>query len=242
MSQPKRECIFCGAEPEEPEHAIPKWIPRYLKQTHFVLSHVQARNVTVRSKVPFAEYKARIICAGCNRHFGKLEEAVRPILIPALDGQRKSYDAGQQEILARWALKTTAALLGVERKWRAVPKPQRVALRTNGTVPLSCFVGIGKYTGGGVRIFSGRLRLIPGRGVQSDKTLSAYHAVTAFGQVVLKVFGVLRPPPEDTFRIPVGRLCRIWPPRDPVVEWPPLWGLDDDGIDDLAVFNPFIRR
>lgn len=41
---------------------------------------------------------------------------------------------------------------------------------------------------------------------------------------------------------PVGRLNRIWPPQHEVARWPPLWGLDDDGIDHLKDFNPFIRR
>jgi hypothetical protein len=237
-----RLCIFCGAPAEEPEPAIAAWIPRYLKQKHLILLHAQANNVTYREKIPFANYKARIICIRCNRHFAKLEDAVRPLLVPMLDGVSRSYDRSEQDLIVRWAFKTTCALLGVERKPRAVPQSQRRMLRSRGVVPQSTFVGLGRYSGGGVRIFAGRLKLVPGRGVPEDKVLSVYHSVTAFGQFVCKVFGVLKAPPEDTFRIPVGRLHRFWPPRDDLITWPPLWGLDDDEVDELAVFNPFIRR
>jgi hypothetical protein len=136
-----RICIFCGAAAEEPEHAIPAWIPRYLKQKNLVLLHAQANNVTHREKLPFAEYKARMVCARCNRHFGKLEDTVRPLLLPMLDGISRAYDQKEQELIARWAFKTTCALLGVERKRRAVPQSQRRALRFCGLVPPSTFVG-----------------------------------------------------------------------------------------------------
>lgn len=237
-----RLCIFCDDEATEYDHAIPAWIPRYLKQTHLILDHVQADNVVRREKLPFADYKAKIICGPCNRHFGLLEERVKPLVVPMLDGVPIKHDVEGQAVLAEWAFKMTCALLGVERKRRSVPKVQRIALRKRGVVPPSTFVGVGKYTSGGIRIFAGRMRLIPGRGVPTDKILSVYHSVTAFGHVVFKVFGVLKPPPEDTFRVPVGRLYRVWPPRDEVIRWPPLWGLDDGGIDELADFNPFIRR
>ena len=243
-----RTCIFCRNPVSKGgrEHVIPGWIPEHLGQTHLALEHVQRHNVTKREKVPFADYAANIYCggnSGCNQYFGRtLEGPTKQILTPAIDGERVRYNADEQALLARWAFKTTCALLGAERKRRAVPQADRYRFRKDGTVPMSCFVGIGRYSGGGVRIFAGRLRLIPGRGVATDPIVSVYHSIVAVGQVVFKVFGVLKPPPEDTFRIPVGRLHRVWPPRDDVVEWPPLWSLDDDGIDELALFNPFIRR
>lgn len=237
-----RTCIFCPAQAQELDHAIPAWIPRYLNQTHLVLDHAQANNVTKRDKIPFASYKARIICDPCNRHFGLLEDRAKPLVTPMLDGAPIDHGEAAQAILAEWAFKMTCALLGVERKRRAVPQTQRFALRQRGIIPASTYIAVGKYTGGGIRIFAGRQRLIAGRGIPTDKTLSAYHAIAAFGQVVFKVFGVLKPPPEDTFRIPVGRLYRVWPPRDELIRWPPLWEIDDDGIDDLALFNPLVRR
>jgi hypothetical protein len=64
----------------------------------------------------------------------------------------------------------------------------------------------------------------------------------AFGQVVLRVYGVVNPESGDTFRIPVGRLFQFWPPQRSVIEWPPLWAFDDEGIDELARYNHYIRR
>jgi hypothetical protein len=236
-----RLCIFCGSPADEQEHAIPVWVPRYLNQAGAILDHTVAKNVTRRKESVFSDYKARIICKPCNRHFGKLEEQVRPLLIPLLDGIPTSFGQQDQELLARWAFKTTCALLGVERKRRAVPQRQRYALRQRGEIPASTFIGVGRYEGAGARIRAGRVRFTRSRDTDIDKDLSVYQSIIALGHVFFEVFGLVKSPPKYTFRVPVGVLYHIWPPRHDTIAWPPLWSLDDDGLAELGVFNPFVR-
>jgi hypothetical protein len=55
-------CFYCGAPATSREHAIPRWIPRHLRQTHLALPHVQAHNVVRRNMVAFADYVGYILC------------------------------------------------------------------------------------------------------------------------------------------------------------------------------------
>lgn len=238
-----RDCIYCGAVATSLEHAIPEWIPRYLGQQDYLIPQVQAKNVTRRKHVPFGDYKARILCHECNvERLGPREHAVRPLLTALLDGEAVALDAEEQRLLARWCAKTACNVMAVERKRRFVLKSHRRAVIANEDPPEEIFVGLGRYTASGVRIFAGRRRLTPGRGIATDPIINGYHVVLAFGQLVIKVFGVHNPQPGDVFRIPVGELTQVWPRRDDPARWPPLWGLDDRGIDRLFAFNPYIRR
>jgi hypothetical protein len=138
--------------------------------------------------------------------------------------------------------KVACNLLAIERHRRSVPKSHRTHLLDGATPHKDCFVGYGRYTSGGVRIFAGRARLIPNRGIATDKVVFGYHSTVAFGEVVLRVFGIVNPEKGDSFRVPPGRLFRVWPPERSLIKWRRCGGLDDRGIDQLATYNHYIRR
>lgn len=237
-------CFYCGCPATSREHAIPKWIPKHLKQTHLTLEHVQAHHVVRRKMIAFADYAGYILCEKCNHHaLRPRENDVKPLLIPIMDGEDpRAFEANEQEILAGWGAKVAYNLLAIERKRRGVPKAHRTYLLRHATPVRNCLVAYGRYSAGGVRIFAGRARLTPHRGVPTDKIVFVHHATVAFGQVALRVYGIVNPQEGDRFRLPVGKLIQVWPPRDATAHWPPLWTLDDRGIDELARYNHYIRR
>src|SRR6266511_4904876 len=150
-------CFYCGAPATSREHAIPKWIARHLKQTHLALEHVQAHNVIQREMIAFADYAGYILCDDCNHHLLRPHEnAVKPLLIPLIDGARPTFNEKDQAILAGWGAKVACNLLAIERKRRGVPKRHRTHLLKYAVPHEDCFVGYGRYSAGGVRIFAGR--------------------------------------------------------------------------------------
>ena len=55
-----------------------------------------------RHPISFRSYRKRIFCKPCNAHFGKLEEAVAPLIVPMATGQTLSLEADNCALLALW--------------------------------------------------------------------------------------------------------------------------------------------
>lgn len=152
-----------------------------------------------------------------------------------IGGERTILDVEKQRILAAWGEKTAYSLIAAEKPLLGDPVPQ--ALRTHlygtGEPADSVWVAYGRCSGP-ASLFTSYLPLED----PPDVKRFTYNAVAAFGQVVLKVFGVVEPSPEDTFGVPVGRLEQVWPKRRELIDWPPLITFDRSGYEDLNHFVP----
>jgi hypothetical protein len=63
--------------------------------------------------------------------------------------------------------------------------------------------------------------------------VNGYAALAVLGQLVVKIFGVRRPPSQSRFRAPAGRLVEVWPAPSEPVAWPALWSLDEVDVGDV---------
>lgn len=101
---PKRgpqACLFCDAPANSKEHVIPEWISKRLGVKDFLYpdravspAHVRPR----KQPISFASFRARIFCGDCNEHFGRLEGAVIPLLVPMARGVVLSLDRDTQTL------------------------------------------------------------------------------------------------------------------------------------------------
>lgn len=91
-------CIFCGAEPENKnkEHVIPQWLSKHTGRFNAVCKF---NKETTTAQIPFSTLTFPA-CTKCNEAFGKLEAAVKPILLGLMNGERLS--AEQISLLLDW--------------------------------------------------------------------------------------------------------------------------------------------
>jgi len=239
--RPYPRCIFCSQPADSREHALPRWIAKRVSpDTNIFLETAETFGPVEMRRQPISlkNHRARILCGGCNRHFKALEDAAISILEPMIEGKRTIINVDAQRILACWGAKTAYALLAAAKPQLGDPVPQllRDFLRKHGQPAPWVYVAYGR--GDGVaRITVSYLPLEDSDGNQRF----AYNTVATFGQVALKVFGVVTPADEDAFGVPVGRLEQIWPTRAAIVDWPPRIPLvGESDYRDLVLFVPLL--
>lgn len=98
-------CIFCGNTPQDKnkEHVLPQWLSKHTERFHKVcsLGSITDANITF-SALTFPA------CTACNDKFGKLEAAVKPILLDLMDS--KPLNAEQVNMLLDWFDKVRVGL------------------------------------------------------------------------------------------------------------------------------------
>ena len=191
-----------------------------------------------RAELDVGEYSARSLCGPCAKKFGQLDERARLLLAPMIASRRRDYDAQEQRALAAWGARQAYAVLAVEGKGEGVPPWHRDALRRRGEPHEDVFVGYGRYRKDHVGVLAARL-LVPLGETRED--IEAYSVLCIFGRMALKVFGVHRRPESTRVKPPEGEIVRVWPSHREVVDWPPLWSLDESTLDQAFLYEPFYR-
>lgn len=194
----------------------------------------------VRWKQPVVatSYAAKMACQGCGGRLSRIERKVRPLLIRLVRGEALALSTTQQHSLAAWSAGHAYLVLALEGRAAGLPKHHRrtlcQALRPHNDV----FVGLGRWQGSALLFVAARLRLRVESEQAAARTVNGYAALAVLGQCVVKVFGVRRRPSESRFRAPAGRLVEVWPaPSEPAAAWPPLWSLDEVGVEEAFSFN-----
>ena len=191
-----------------------------------------------RAELTLGDYAARSLCAACAKAMQALDERARLLLAPMIGSKRREYDADEQRVLAAWGARQAYAVLVVEGKGDGVPPWHRQTLRERGTPHEDVFVGYGRYRKDHVGALAARL-LVPLGDDRSD--IEAYSVLCVFGRMALKVFGIHRRPASTRVKPPEGEIVRMWPSHREVVDWPPLWALDESTLDQAFLYEPFYR-
>lgn len=91
-------CIFCGNKPQNKnkEHVIPQWLSKHTDRFHTIC---EMSETTTTAKIPFCALTFPA-CTACNEKFGKLEAAVKPILLDLMES--KPLNAEQISLLMDW--------------------------------------------------------------------------------------------------------------------------------------------
>ena len=246
----RRKCIFCGKFQVSREHVLPAWLkelfPRDEHSTH-TFGTINPSSIIgipriVQRKRPghSGTAKVRVVCESCNSGWlSRLEEDVKPILIPLINGKRCGLPLDMQKTLATWAAKTAMTAEQARPRERGISQAERSWLKEHLIPPSYWSVWLAGYDGEswcdlGMTQQRGRLQESP---ISSPKVESHYiHATTlGIGRVVFLVVGTMwKPAPEVFSRFDGKGLFRIWPSLPRSILWPPNDILGDPQVNALA--------
>jgi hypothetical protein len=209
-------CLCCDDPANSAEHVIPEWVSKQLgvRDVAYMVEETDERAWRRKQPISFASYKARILCKSCNQHFGLLEEAVIPLLVPMARGMPVSLGVESRALLALWAAKTGLMLSAAEPELRGtIPRAHGQAIRS-GVVPPGVWVGIFEWAGG-VSLSTSRT-VVEGPWGATE----TYRAILAFAKLGIVVTGLSTPDtPKAVVADRAGRLHQFWPPRGALVHW-----------------------
>jgi hypothetical protein len=209
-------CIFCGAKANSREHAIPKWMSKQL-EIKVMMANRSGGLPARRHLLSFASHRARIFCQPCNTHFGKLEEAVIPLLVPMANGRVLSLGSDSQALLAQWAAKTAITLISERAEMRTlVPKAHKDSVRYDDRPHEHCWVGYAPWSGYPAFWIADN-EVLHQRGAASV----AYTAIFGFKKAAFQVVGVEPVPSGYGIDGRGYRIPQFWPPRPGLIDWPP---------------------
>lgn len=121
---PEQRCLFCDEPANSREHIVGEWLGRALGIDKTVVTSHQSptyqvkyspiggrpeTHTTVKTRTGHvASRRERLVCGGCNNGWmSALEESVKPILGPMLDGAiPRVLSVEDQMLLATWAVKS----------------------------------------------------------------------------------------------------------------------------------------
>jgi hypothetical protein len=257
--QPVKRCIFCGATgPLTNEHMWPRWMHPHLMRgsaPHRAIRTTVNMDGTDTSNVfkkvgDAIDWQVSCVCAHCNGGWmsNRVEQLVKPIMIPLFENQTARLWPADQEKIAAWAVmkymvadsqdgsrKATAHHAQRRRMWRKQLPPLHgwgvwvgMKDRIDPNLPLSW----------GSTAFPA---LSPKQAKKRVSKGTPHRNSDAATQVVGKLFfHVIHSPATNlvrdfSFNLPNGGvLCRIWPPTNASIVWPPH-GMSD--LDALTASN-----
>lgn len=210
-----KQCPFCGGSPLTEEHAWSQWISDQLRTKSDSLVDLHPIP-TAKSIIP----AAASTCAPCNnRWISVIDNDVKPVLEPLIDGRDSNLTSDEQRLLATWAVKT-AFMLDLSSDSPVIPLGYYYDFRLQRSPLPSHIVWIGAYKdnkwAAWARLFPLHLR-IPA----TDPPNGFLATFTAF-RAVFQVLGHFT---KGGASLRDGRpeakaLSTIWPSEGKTVPWP----------------------
>ena len=139
-------CIFCDKPSGSREHVWPKWILERKDLGAFKLKIAGGPEKILNN----VELKVKTVCGICNNGWmSDLEAQAIPILTEIFEDKPVALDQEQQQIIARWLMKTAMVYDSI--KGRNAPnifytKDECVAFRQSFRIPMPTMIWIGRLT------------------------------------------------------------------------------------------------
>lgn len=235
-----RKCIFCEVNnANSREHFYSEWMhdllpvgPQGTYSGDFIDQHPKTQEITdFRRRVKPGELytkKLKVVCAKCNNEWmSQIEDQAKPFLTPLIKGEQATLNAGQLEILARWATLKTIVCEHDVKGMEVTPAEDRAALMNEGIIPPYFSVYLFSHESpsliGYVRT-SHAVSLTKGEPVPplEGRVKNVQQISVTLGKVMLQVnaarvdgFSI-----EGNFNMPAVISRRIWPLNDVPLTWP----------------------
>ena len=162
------------------------------------------------------------MCKECNEHFGRLEEAVKPLLVPMARGEALDLDAHDQALLALWGAKTGIALLATTARelLEVIPVDHRRSVRFAGVPHNEMWVGY--YPWDDVTILHGGQVTLANDNMEPPDQYEGYTSLFSFGNVGFKLVGLKGPLRNgDTLGATnLAPISQVWPAYRSDFHWP----------------------
>ena len=233
-------CILCGGHGASNEDALPTWVNDMLKRmgdgSFATVRDGVMSNPTRRPR----RFITRRPCVKCNGWMGAtFENDAAPLLKPMMEhAQEQTLTPHDQEVIARWAVKTAMMLRLTHRSRPPYPAETYRQLRqSGGKIGADWSVWIGAQTYYRKRAALANLKPTPIPSI--PKTYAPYYDghTYAVGHLVLQV--LYKRGREDRalnngaeLR---GVVHRIWPISLSPVTWPPKYVLTADDVAQLGM-------
>lgn len=137
-------CIFCDNPAGNREHVWPKWVLDRKDFGAFRLKRNNGPEIILNN----TELTVKTVCQTCNNGWmSALESEAMPILSTMFDDQATPLNSDEQQILARWLMKT--AMVFDSSKGRSAPhlfytRDECVAFRQSFQMPQPTIIWIGR--------------------------------------------------------------------------------------------------
>ncbi len=238
-----RACAFCRRPATSREHLWADWVNNYCKPPG-PMRHVSGLVGTTGDRQWHSQrfdQRIRYLCHDCNVNWlSDLETRAGRIVGPMMQGRDTRLNRAAQTLVAAWVAKTVMVLQYVHAQ-RSLPVPsshlaQLYSRGKDWRPPDNTQVWLARYIG---TQLGARYQMQPLEvEVQPDRIPRgqfAYAATISVCEFAAQIYGCgvdvqVRIQHPALFE---SRLIRIWPVRDPEVNWPPP-GLNDGGMDNLA--------
>jgi hypothetical protein len=234
-----RRCVFCHGEPVNQEHALPRWLARLFSdeivdfERTLQLGNAEPEVRPWRGR-PFSATVGGP-CASCNNGWmSDLEVQAAPLLTPLIRNQDAQLDAGEQHVIATWAIKTMLMLrlIAADDDDRELDDDIYGWIQRTRSPPPAEQIWIASYAGEdqwpmSFHYFGAYIRP-PGEadGFQPN----AHCASFAVGHLAFGLAGHrLADGPAAVPSLPSAAVRPIWPAYGDAVEFPPPLALASDG-------------
>jgi hypothetical protein len=243
-------CAFCQSPGLTREHIWADWLRRYIERT--LESHTESVTVANRDGETETLFRRtgdphsrriRCVCAACNNGWmSRLQVAVKPFLVPTLEGRRISFHRRAQGVLAAWCAMTAMVVEQLYRQQAAIPQSHRDHLRLHHSAPSHWRIWLSRHEREKHKLISHRAMSFGTKedferiGVPFENWASNTQTTT----VCLGKHLLIHIMSSDIawhnvrkyrFPVPVAPyLYQIWPIRERIVSWPPPGAFNDDGI------------
>jgi hypothetical protein len=235
---PYRTCVFCNRNDSKPgrEDVLAKWIFREFPESRWeITNHETGKVFTTRGNLGLISKRP---CLRCNNGWmSKLEVAVKPVLVPLMNGSASVLTPAQQLLVVRWFIKTVTAYQFLNDRPCYFEQRERHALMKSLTVPANTMFFLAHYNGPleiETRETPVPLLFFGPPGAERPTPIEGYAATFLIKQLALQVFSVRRPKKfHIAMNLPGGwneATVQIWPIGGDVT-WPPRFVFDDAGFD-----------
>jgi hypothetical protein len=257
MPKPQRFCIFCGGPGLTGEHIWADWLRNYIprQMESYTKSSTSFHPTYTKRKVkkepgdPHSR-KVKIVCTTCNSGWmSKIQEQVKPILIPLINGEPTTLDRTAQSAVSAWVCMAMMAANLVEPDKSVILATEHQWPYSKRTVPLNWAIWIGDFHRQNwkghmvhnVMALSNAEHVpkVDEMGVARQNTQSSTFVV---GRLYIHVVSSLIASVPRNIRLNspgATKLRRIWYPALSPIQWPPT-ALDDTEAD--AIANEFFDR
>ena len=231
-----KSCIFCGRKGNKSkEHLWPEWMHEYLPYVGDG-NHIRESN-TFQWKTPVDEKKLkrqgqlfttkfRVVCSDCNNGWmSRLEEAVKPMFLKMIRGEKVSLHKSDQELLSRWIAVKVIIGEHADKGIHVTPRLDRSKLKEENKIPEYFVIYICSHDSQAdtawLRI-SNTLALSakgpnPPLGSMKRNTQSIAFIC---GRVFIFVFATREQDIDAAEFIKMKSLKQLWPQKIEIIEWP----------------------
>lgn len=240
VKQARGYCIYCGGTPLSHEHMFANWLRDYIpremehhKAQFTVTFPDKSESATIlKTGDPYAR-RLRCVCLGCNTGWmSKLQQDVKPYLIPMLTGEAASLGRKAQKLISAWIVMTMMTAEFIDKSMVAVPQVERGYLREFLRPPKTWRIWIGSISGSGTRhrYWHNAMALtdkkVEGSALYASAPSNTQTSAICLGEHLF-IYAMSSQVATHlirrwTFpRVLRGRLRQIWPAAAASVRWPP---------------------